>query len=357
MLTQAIDDYLAIRRAAGFRLAVTEALLRNYARFAAVRSETLIRSETVLAWAARAPSPPQRGRRLEVLSIFARHVHAEDPRHEIPPKGVFHACRPSYTPFIYTPAQIGALLARTAQLPPAGSLRPWTYCTLFALLAVTGLRISEALNLHLDDVTADGLLIRETKFHKSRWVPLHPSADAGLERYLERRRSLGEATTTSSSHCVDASCATRSSSRPFLRFCAPLDYILGQARGHGCMICGTPGQSERSRLVRPATNKSVRTSSRWQPTWDMPSSSAPMPISTPRPNYSPPSPTNVSAWDKETRHDIACHHVSAFLRERLPLERGASERTCDTYALALRLFLEFAAQRLKVKPSALLSSA
>ena len=131
MLTQAIDDYLAIRRAAGFRLAVTEALLRNYARFAAVRSETLIRSETVLAWAARAPSPPQRGRRLEVLSIFARHVHAEDPRHEIPPKGVFPACRPSYTPFIYTPAQIGALLARTAQLPPAGSLRPWTYCTLF----------------------------------------------------------------------------------------------------------------------------------------------------------------------------------------------------------------------------------
>jgi integrase len=191
MLTQAIDDYLAIRRAAGFRLAVTEALLRNYARFAAVRSETLIRSETVLAWAARAPSPPQRGRRLEVLSIFARHVHAEDPRHEIPPKGVFPACRPPYTPFIYTPAQIGALLARTAQLPPAGSLRPWTYCTLFALLAVTGLRISEALNLHLDDVTADGLLIRETKFHKSRRVPLHPSADAGLERYLERRRELG----------------------------------------------------------------------------------------------------------------------------------------------------------------------
>ena len=162
-----------------------KALLRNYARFAAVRSETLIRSETVLAWAARVSlSPPQRGRRLEVLSIFARHVHAEDPRHEIPPKGVFHACRPSYTPFIYTPAQIGALLARTAQLPPAGSLHPWTYCTLFALLAVTGLRISEALNLHLDDVTADGLLIRETKFHKSRRVPLHPSADAGLERSL-----------------------------------------------------------------------------------------------------------------------------------------------------------------------------
>lgn len=191
MLTQAINDYLAIRRAAGFQLNVAEALLRNYARFAAERGETSVRSETVLAWAALAPSPPQRGRRLEVVTIFARHAHAEAPCHEIPSKGVFSASRPPYTPFIYSPAEIDALLARAAHLPPAGSLRPWTYCTLFALLAVTGLRISEALHLRCDDITADGLLIRETKFHKSRLVPLHPSAQIGLERYLERRRRLG----------------------------------------------------------------------------------------------------------------------------------------------------------------------
>jgi integrase len=191
MLTQAINNYLAIRRAAGFQLEVTESLLRNYARFAAERGETLVRSETVLTWAALAPSPPQRSRRLEVVTIFARHVHAEDPRHDIPPKGVFSACRPPYRPFIYTPDQINELLERAAQLPPVSSLRPWTYFTLFALLSVTGLRISEALNLHFDDVTPDGLLILETKFHKSRLVPLHPSAQAGLERYLERRRCLG----------------------------------------------------------------------------------------------------------------------------------------------------------------------
>jgi len=76
-------------------------------------------------------------------------------------------------------------------LPPAGSLRPWTYCTLFSLLAVTGMRISEALALRFDDITPDGLLIRKTKFQKSRLVPLHPTTQAGLERYLQRRRHFG----------------------------------------------------------------------------------------------------------------------------------------------------------------------
>ena len=96
-----------------------------------------------------------------------------------------------YRPFIFTELQIRQLLKQAASLPPSESLRPWTYCTLFSLLAVTGLRISEALALRFDDITADGLVIRETKFHKSRLVPLHPSAQAGLGRYLERRRQLG----------------------------------------------------------------------------------------------------------------------------------------------------------------------
>ena len=70
------------------------------------------------------------------------------------------------------------------------SLRPWTYCTLFSLLAVTGLRISEALALTLDDVTADGLVIRKTKFQKTRLVPLHDTTQAGLDRYLTCRRHV-----------------------------------------------------------------------------------------------------------------------------------------------------------------------
>lgn len=187
----AIDAYLAIRRTAGFGLRVTEGFLRNYARFATARGETHVRAQTALDWAALAASAGQRGRRLEAVRIFARHVQAEDMQHEVPPQGVFPRQRLQYRPFIFTAVQIHQLLEQAARLPPPGSLRPWTYCTLFSLLAVTGLRISEALALRFADITADGLVIRTTKFHKSRLVPLHPSAQAGLERYLERRLRHG----------------------------------------------------------------------------------------------------------------------------------------------------------------------
>jgi integrase len=104
---------------------------------------------------------------------------------------VFSSRRLPYRPFIFTAGQIRSVLEYAAKLPPAGSLRPWTYCTLFSLLAVTGMRISEALSLRFDDITPDGLLIRKTKFQKSRIVPLHPTTQAGLDRYLQRRRRFG----------------------------------------------------------------------------------------------------------------------------------------------------------------------
>jgi integrase/recombinase XerD len=188
MLMPTVERYLALRRAAGFRLRVAEGFLRSYARFATGRKETYVHSRTVLDWAAQAPSAPQRARRLEAATIFARYAQAEDSRHEVPPKGVFPRQRLPYRPFIFTDVQIRQLVEHAAHLPPAHSLRPWTYCTLFSLLAVTGLRISEALALRLEDVTADGLVIRTTKFHKSRLCCLHPSTQAGLERYLKRRR-------------------------------------------------------------------------------------------------------------------------------------------------------------------------
>src|SRR5260370_10113950 len=97
------------------------------------------------------------------------------------------------------------------QLGPAGRLRSRTYAALLSLLAATGLRISEALALRFADITADGLLIRETKFRKTRLVPLHDTAVAGLERYVVRRRRVGSGMTTSSSAAV----VDRSSIRGF----------------------------------------------------------------------------------------------------------------------------------------------
>jgi integrase len=92
-------------------------------------------------------------------------------------------------PYIDTPDDARRLVQAAVQLGPVGSSRPDTVCTVLALLFATGLRISEALSLRIADVTPDGLVIRKTKFGKTRLVPLHPSAHSGLEKYLLRRRA------------------------------------------------------------------------------------------------------------------------------------------------------------------------
>ena len=151
-----------------------------------------MRTQRVLEWAGQAPSPAQRRNRLLTVRRFACAMQAEDDRHQIPPadafgqKGFIHRA-----PHIFTPEEIAAILKAAAQLTPAGSIRPATYTTLFALLVATGLRSSEALALKFEDVTEDGLIIRETKFRKSRLVPLHETTITGLERYLRLRRQLG----------------------------------------------------------------------------------------------------------------------------------------------------------------------
>ena len=197
MLMQAIDSYLELRRAAGFQLRYTEALLKEFACFAAERGETHIQADTAIAWAGRATSPKQRARRLSSLILFARHIRAEDGAHQIPPEGVFahHPRSHRRLPHIFTPNQIAAIVAEAKQLPPTGSLRPHTFSTLFGLLAACGLRISEALALRIDDIRPDGLYIRDTKFRKSRLVPLHPTAATELALYLDRRQQRAGAET------------------------------------------------------------------------------------------------------------------------------------------------------------------
>lgn len=186
-----IDAYLALRRAVGFRLAVDEYLLRAYSRFASGRDETHVRAQTAMEWAALGPSPQQRERRLRVVARFARHVRAEDARHEVPPVHVFGRLFERRLPHVYSQEEIRQLLDAASRLEPATSLRPHTFRTIFGLLAATGMRVSEALALRFEDVTDDGLVIRETKFKKSRLVPLHLTTAAALSRFLELRRAVG----------------------------------------------------------------------------------------------------------------------------------------------------------------------
>jgi len=186
---------LALRRASGFDMRTSGSALRSFALFASRRGDRHIKAETAVEWAAAAARPAQRDFRLRLVILFARHLRAEDHRHELPAGGVFgggHFRRP--VPFIFSQPQIAALVEAAAKLKGQGSFRPLMFSTLFGLLACTGLRVSEALHLRMEDVTHDGLVIRETKFRKSRLVPLHLSARRALEFYLaRRRRMLGDA--------------------------------------------------------------------------------------------------------------------------------------------------------------------
>ena len=187
MLTQAVESYLAVRRAAGFALRCQGSYLKSFAAFSGARKQHFVSTDIAIKWAGLAPSVPQRARRLGIVIRFARYLRAEDVRHEVPPAVFGRDRRPRRTPYILTVKQIQQLViaASRSRYRPCGP----TYNTLFSLLSCTGLRVSEAIHLRLDDITPDGLLIRRTKFRKSRLVPLHETARTGLEQYLRKRRS------------------------------------------------------------------------------------------------------------------------------------------------------------------------
>lgn len=220
----------------GFKYKDQACMLKGFASFAESRHEHFIRTETVLEWAASAPSVSRRHDRLLTIRRFACALKAEDDCHQIPPDDAFgHAQRRHRKSYIFAPEEVIRLLRAAAQLKPKGPIRAATYVALFSLLAATGLRISEALKLRISDVTSDGLLIRETKFQKSRLVPLHASAQQGLCRYLDARRRIR--TTTPNvfvSWCGDA-LSYNTVMRTFLKLARSAGLREGPGHG-GCRI-------------------------------------------------------------------------------------------------------------------------
>lgn len=188
LMIRDVENYLAARHAAGFDLKTQCYLLRSFARFAAARGETHIRTATAIDWASRTVSVAQRDARLKAVCRFARYLSAEDRRHELPPSRHFGYRKTRPLPHIYSREEIHRLMDTALKLEPSHAK---TFVTLMGLLAATGLRISEALNLQLSDVTPNGLLIRKSKFQKTRLVPLHDTVAAHMERYLQHRRRSG----------------------------------------------------------------------------------------------------------------------------------------------------------------------
>jgi integrase/recombinase XerD len=188
MLAGAVQSYLSVRRAAGYVLKNVGLRLKSFAAYADAKRQRYVTAETAVQWARQSSSIVERARRLGDVRRFALYLHAEDERHEIPPLIFGKESRPRPTPYILSDEQICRIIQVAAQ-SGYRTLRRQTYSTLFALLACTGLRVSEAIRLRYDDITPDGLVIRVTKFRKSRLVPLHDTARAGLGRYLKQRRA------------------------------------------------------------------------------------------------------------------------------------------------------------------------
>ena len=197
MLSDDVNRYITLRRTLGYKLVKAGRHLRAFARFAAGRGETHVRTASVLAWIETvARTPGARARRLTDLILLARFLYAEDPRHEVPRADLTPNRKTRPIPYIYTPDEIARILDAAGQLrhQKPNPLRRQLYVTLFGLIAATGMRVSEALALGLDDIQPNAVLhIRETKFRKSRLVPLHATVVEALERYLEvRRQRAGE---------------------------------------------------------------------------------------------------------------------------------------------------------------------
>ena len=197
MLSDVVNRHIELYRHMGFKYKVQAYMLHRYVAFAQGRSESFIQTDTVLEWAASAPSIRQRHDRLLVIRRLACALHAEDERHQVPPAGVFgRVVRSRRTCHIFSKDEIDRLLRATSRLTPIASIRPTTYRALLSLISCTGLRISEALKLDLSDLTDDGLLIRATKFQKNRLVPLHETARRGLQQYVAVRNRIATTTST-----------------------------------------------------------------------------------------------------------------------------------------------------------------
>ena len=183
-LDKEIKDYLAIRRAVGYRLERDGSWLPKFASFLKDRKSEFITTELALEWATMAGGSAQR---LSMVRGLAKYVQANDPRTQIPPLDLLPRWRSHGTPYIYSIAEIQGLLTACRGLK--GFLRAYTYETLIGLLAITGMRIGEALALNRSDINEPERIIsiRSGKFGKSRDLPLHSTTVAALHAYAERR--------------------------------------------------------------------------------------------------------------------------------------------------------------------------
>jgi integrase/recombinase XerD len=236
-LRQAVDDYLELRCGLGFKLVKYGACLREFVSFLEQKKTSHITTALAVQFATLhlRQEPKAQANRYSAVRGFASYRIGADPTTEIPPRGLVRGHTRRARPYIYSEEEICRLLEAARNLPSTYSLRPWTYYCLFGLLAVTGMRLGEVLNLQCQDIDwAEGLLtIRKTKFGKSRLVPLHASTVNVLAAFAKRRdRFFAERPSQPTSHFFVTKFGTRLQGMHVYRVFWPLSRQIG-IRGPG----------------------------------------------------------------------------------------------------------------------------
>jgi integrase len=191
-----LDCYLSVRRSLGYDLRTDERILRRFVRFADQEAASRIDTALFLRWDASLPiaGTSTRSARFGKVRLFVQWLSGIDPAHEVPPRGLLPSRYGRQRPYIYSEAEIVSIIVAAKALPSIYGLRGLTCSTLFGVIAVTGLRISEALALNDDDFDAeDGVLrVQRGKLGRERLLPLDPTVVAQLVAYAaERDRLLG----------------------------------------------------------------------------------------------------------------------------------------------------------------------
>jgi integrase/recombinase XerD len=188
-LRDALEDYLALRRALGFQLKAAGRMLGQFVSWLEDRGTTAITTADALEWATLPPGAAQSWQsiRLSMVRGFAAYLHGTDPSVQVPPPGLIRRGNDRATPYIYSEAEISAVIAAAGTLRP--EFRAATYQALVSLLRASGARIGEALAFDRGDFDpGQGMLtVRDAKFGKTRLIPLHPTATTALTRYSALR--------------------------------------------------------------------------------------------------------------------------------------------------------------------------
>jgi len=189
-----VEKYIQFRRQLGYKLKSSEKILNNFASFSEEQGVSYVKIEIAVSFAKKNPkaSPATWSTLLGIIRQFALFLSTIDQRTEIPPLNLIPSSYQRSKPYIYTNEQIQNLLKACTKLGSRSEILKHTYYTLFGLLSITGMRISEAISLKQSNVDFSNeiIFIKKTKFRKSRIIPLHSSTLSELEKYINYRSKL-----------------------------------------------------------------------------------------------------------------------------------------------------------------------